>query len=110
MRAQHQLRSAVSPLRAAVYCRISDDPEGRELGVQRQEEDCRGRAEREGWAVVGVFIDNDISASTRSRKRRPRFEDMLAAVERGEVGVIVAYSNSRLTRRPLELENLIKLH
>lgn len=97
-------------LRAAVYCRISADPEGRELGVQRQEEDCRARAEREGWVVVGVFTDNDLSASTRSRKRRPRFEDMLAAVERAEVDVVVAYSNSRLTRRPLELEHLIKLH
>ena len=54
--------------RAAVYCRISDDREGRELGVQRQEEDCRARATREGWAVGEVFTDNDLSASTRSRR------------------------------------------
>lgn len=35
---------------------------------------------------------------------------MLDAARRGEFAVIVAYSNSRLTRRPLELETLIRLH
>jgi len=35
---------------------------------------------------------------------------MIDAVQRGEVDVIVSYSNSRLTRRPRELEDLIDLH
>src|SRR4028118_441886 len=35
---------------------------------------------------------------------------MIQAAENGEVDVILSYSNSRLTRRPLELEHLINLH
>jgi site-specific DNA recombinase len=97
--------------RAAVYCRISRDAEPLLLGVARQEEDCRALVEREGWALVEPpYVDNDISASTLSRKPRPAYEAMLDAARAGQVDVIVAYSNSRLTRRMLELEDLIALH
>jgi len=95
--------------RAAIYTRISRDPEGKEAGVERQEIDCRALADRLGLAVVEVFQDNDISASTKSTKRRPRYEAMLDAATRGEVDVILAYSNSRLTRRPAEWITLINL-
>ena len=47
---------------AAVYCRISDDREGAGLGVARQEADCRQRAAALGWTVVGLYVDNDLSA------------------------------------------------
>lgn len=98
--------------RAAVYCRISKDAEKRSEGVERQREDCLALASRLRARVAGEpYVDNDIGASTRSRRKvRPAFEEMLASVERGEVDVIVAYSNSRLTRRPAELERLIQLH
>ncbi len=96
--------------RAAIYCRISDDREGERLGVERQREDCTARAAREGWQVMGTFIDNDISASTRSRKVRPEYRRMLEEVNAGRVDVVLSYSNSRLTRRPQELEDLIQLH
>ena len=97
--------------RAAIYCRISKDTEGQELGVARQEEDCRALAQREGLTVAAVYIDNDTGASTRSRsKSRPQFDAMLAAAESGDFGVVLSYSSSRLTRRPLELERLVSLH
>jgi DNA invertase Pin-like site-specific DNA recombinase len=96
---------------AAIYCRISKDAEDEGLGVARQEEDCRALVAREGWTLVEPpFVDNDISASTRSKKVRPAYQAMLAAVRASGVDVIVAYSNSRLTRRMLELEELITLH
>ena len=97
---------------AAVYGRISDDREGRETGVARQVEDARALARRDGCEVADdlVFSDNDISASTRSKKQRPGFDALVEAIEAGRVGHVYAYSNSRLTRRPLELEDLIKLH
>ncbi len=96
---------------AAIYCRISQDTEGEALGVARQEEDCRTLAERQGLAVVGVYTDNDRGASTRSRKKvRPQYQAMLTAARAGELDVIVAYSNSRLTRRPAEFEQLIALY
>lgn len=97
--------------RAAIYCRISRDAEQEGLGVARQEEDCRALVKREGWTLVEPpYVDNDTSASRHSKKARPRYAAMLAAVRDGEVDVIVAYSNSRLTRRPLELDDLIVLH
>src|SRR4051794_1962622 len=96
--------------RAAVYCRISDDREGERLGVERQREDCLARAQRESWEVVEVFTDNDVGASTRSRKSRPAYKQVIKAAEDGEIDVILSYSNSRLTRRPMELEHLINLH
>lgn len=98
------------PLRCAIYCRISQDRESEERGITRQEEDCRALADRNGWEVVKVYVDNDLSASTRSRKRRPDFEAMMTHAEGGHLDVLVSYSNSRLTRRPLELERLIGLH
>ncbi len=94
---------------AAVYCRISNDPEGRALGVERQEEDCRRLAARLGLDVFRVFVDNDISASSRGRKRRPAWDAMLGGAERGAFGSILFYSTSRLTRRPMDYEPLIPL-
>ncbi|GAB47196.1 recombinase family protein [Mobilicoccus pelagius] len=97
--------------RAAIYARISRDADGRAMGVGRQEEDCRALADRLGLSVVEVFTDNDIGASTRSRKRRrPGYEALLDGAREGRFGTILAYSNSRLTRRTLELEDLIVLH
>jgi len=57
-----------------------------------------------------VFVDNDISASPKSSKPRPSYLAMLDAARSGQVGAILAYSNSRLTRRPREFEDLIDLH
>lgn len=94
---------------AALYVRISSDREGLELGVTRQEEDCRALATRLGLEQVTVFKDNDVSASTRSTKRRPAYDDMLRRTRDGEFSAIIAYSNSRLTRKPRETEDLIEL-
>lgn len=97
-------------IRAAIYCRISDDREGRQLGVSRQEEDCRAFIEARGYTLLKVYVENDISASTRSAKKRPLFEELVQGCETGIYQAIVAYSSSRLTRRPMENERLIALY
>lgn len=96
--------------RAAIYCRISKDSTEKGEGVDRQETDCRVLAARLGVEVTTVFVDNDISASTKSRRVRPQYDEMMRRARRREFGVVLAYSNSRLTRRPRELEDLIDLH
>lgn len=96
-------------LKAAIYCRISSDPEGKALGVDRQREDCAALVERMGWTVAEVFAENDVSASERSRHPRPLYADMIARARAGEFGALVAYSNSRLTRRFREFTDLIEL-
>lgn len=103
-------QSVVSASRhAAIYTRISDDPEGTALGVSRQEQDCRALAARLGLDVVAVFSDNDVSASTASTKDRPAYSDMLTRARAGEFTHVLAYSNSRLTRRLRESLDLIDL-
>lgn len=99
----------MTPRRAAKYRRISDDREGRELGVTRQDDDLDAFAERENLVYVAEYVDNDISASTRSKKRRPGYEQMLADAKAGQFEVIAAYTTGRLTRRPREHEDLIDL-
>lgn len=95
---------------AAIYTRISRDPEGDKVGVSRQEKNCRELAERLGLSVVAVYSDNDIGASNRTgNKPRPEYQALLEGVRDGLIGTIIAYSNSRLTRRPLEWIELIGL-
>jgi DNA invertase Pin-like site-specific DNA recombinase len=81
-----------------VYCRISDDREGRELGVERQERLCRDLAAKSGDTVIEVYVDNDLSAWS-ARRARPDFARMLADAEAGRINVIIAYTLKRLTRR-----------
>jgi DNA invertase Pin-like site-specific DNA recombinase len=95
----------------ATYERISDDREGKELGVERQRRDNQLIAQREGLTLVGgaPYVDNDLSASTKSRKVRPGYQRLIEDARAGRFSVIIAYSASRLTRRPREHEDLIEL-
>lgn len=96
-------------MRAAIYLRISRDPEGLELGVSRQLEDLQRLAETSELEVARIYKDNDISASTRSLKTRPDFERMIKDARNSDFEVIIAYTSSRLTRKPRENEDLIDL-
>lgn len=100
------------PNTAAIYCRISRDWTGEGVGVARQEASCRELAQRSGLSVVEVYVDNDLGASDRTHKGKVRhsYQRMLDDARARRFSHIVAYSNSRLTRRMLELEELITLH
>lgn len=93
--------------RAVIYCRISKDAEAMGLGVQRQEDECRALCEREGYTIVGVFADNDISGY--SGKLRPQWEEVKQLLQGKGADVLVAWHPDRLTRRTTELESLIDL-
>ncbi len=97
------------PANAAIYCRISRDAEGEAIGVGNQEATCRALAEAAGLEVVNVYIDNDRGASSLSKKSRPDYEAMVKAATEGAFDTIIAYSMSRVTRRPMEWEILIDL-
>jgi site-specific DNA recombinase len=62
---------AVVVTRAGIYVRISRDPEGEALGVDRQERDCKKLVKRRGWEVADTYSDNDITAT--GRKPRPEW-------------------------------------
>ena len=96
-----------TPVRAAIYARISKDKSGEEKGVDRQEADCRALAERLGWEVVGVYIDNDISAS--KGKPRPQYQAMLQAIRQGQINGLLAWHPDRLNRRAADLEKFLPI-
>lgn len=73
--------------------------------VERQERECRELAAQQGWKVVRVFVDNDVSAYRK--KPRPGYRALLAALEAGEVSVVLAWHADRLHRSPKELESYI---
>ncbi|MFF8793372.1 recombinase family protein [Streptomyces globisporus] len=106
------LRSAIDTAaggqqRAVIYVRISQDRTGAHLGVDRQREDCEALAERNGWDVVEVYVDNDVSAY--SGKPRKHYRQMLADLQLGTATIVIAWHTDRLHRSPTELEEYINL-
>ncbi|MFE8962123.1 recombinase family protein [Streptomyces iakyrus] len=106
------LRSAVDvaaggKTRAVIYVRISQDRTGAGLGVDRQREDCEALAARNGWDVVEVYVDNDVSAF--SGKLRKDYRQMLADLDEGKATIVIAWHTDRLHRSPTELEEYINL-
>lgn len=108
------------PKRAILLVRISDDREGDALGVGRQESDGRALADRIGWEVAEVIVENDVSAfkrrritlpdgTTALRVVRPGLRRSLALLSSGERDGLMAYDLDRYTRDPRDLEDLIDL-
>ena len=93
---------------AGILVRISDDREGRALGVKRQEEDSRHLAERLGVEVVKVYVENDISGSAIANDDREEFEQFMLDWQAGKFQVPLAYTTGRLTRDNIVAEQVIK--
>ncbi|WP_329541420.1 recombinase family protein [Streptomyces sp. NBC_01358] len=96
------------PQRVAIYVRISKDRKGQELGIKRQENACRELCARLGWTIHRVYSENDTSASTTSKRKRPAYAEMLRDARDGLVDAIVVYSIDRLTRRISELTSFLE--
>ena len=94
------------PKAAAIYARISQDRTGDGLGVRRQIADCEAEAERRGWPVAEVYVDDDISAY--SGTHRPGYAKLLADITDGVVDAVLVYHLDRLHRRPRELEEFVE--
>ncbi|WP_274562473.1 recombinase family protein [Streptomyces spiramyceticus] len=93
----------------AIYARLSRDRSGLSENVKIQITEARDHADEQGWPVVGVYKDNDISASKYSTKPRPDYDRLLAAIRRGQINIILITEMPRLYRRLEELLDLIKL-
>lgn len=82
------------------YERISKDRLGLELGVQRQHDDAETLARQRGLTIRQHIQDNDLSAMKGGK--RPGYDELLAAVERGEVDAVIVWDMTRLWRNPAE--------
>lgn len=96
-----------SPVRAAIYARISQDRSAEAAGVDRQVTLCRKKAKELGWPVLEAYQDNDTSAY--SRKPRPAYRRMLEDIRAGDINAVVAWHPDRLYRRLQDLADFVDL-
>jgi site-specific DNA recombinase len=86
-----------SLLRAALYTRVSSQrqvDEGFSLGSQREKSE-QFIAAKEDWTLVRVLEDAGVSGG---KKSRPALDELVAAVEAGEIDVIVSPWIDRIGR------------
>ena len=83
-------------VRTAIYTRLSLDRSGRSENTQLQERECRAFVEDQGWPVVQVLTDNDVSVSRYSRKPRPGYEQLLQLIRAGEIDVVLVQGSGVL--------------
>ena len=83
----------------ALYARVSTDGQTTENQLQ----ELRKVAKRNGWHIAQEFVDHGISGA-KGRGQRPSFDEMLKAVTRKEVEVVMSWSVDRLGR---SLQHLI---
>lgn len=94
------LDSVGEGMRAALYGRISSNPEHDEKGVKRQIRKGRRLVQSRGGTVVMERTDNDISASKGAP--RPGYEEIMGAAEAGKITHIVVFQSSRWWRNRSE--------
>lgn len=79
--------------RAAIYARVSTSGQT----TENQLRELRAVAERNGWEVMGEFVDHGISGA-KGRDKRPQLDKLMRAAVRRECDVILAWSVDRLGR------------
>lgn len=83
--------------RAVIYLRLSLDRTGEKESIAIQEADCRALCARQGWDVVAVEVDRDVSGY--KRVATPGLDRALDMIRDREANVLVAWKVDRLTRR-----------
>jgi DNA invertase Pin-like site-specific DNA recombinase len=83
----------------ALYARVSTDGQTTENQLQ----ELRKVAKRNSWQITKEYVDHGISGA-KGRDQRPAYDEMLKAVTRKEIDVVVSWSVDRLGR---SLQHLI---
>jgi len=86
-------KKPASPLRVAIYSRVSSDRQT----TENQERELQAIAGRLGWIVVKVYRDQGISGS-KGREGRPAFDALCKDASRRQFDLIAAWSVDRLGR------------
>jgi site-specific DNA recombinase len=96
-----------APTRAVIYARISKDPDGKAVGVERQVESCTHLAQAREWDLVAPpLIDNDISAY--SGAHRPAYEQMMAMIAGRQVDAVLTWDMDRMCCRVADLVDITR--
>lgn len=78
----------------AIYVRTSTDKQ--DTGLEAQLMACKDFCAREGVSGYVVFSDEDESGD---KEHRPAFDELVAAIDRGEIDRVLVYCLNRLSRR-----------
>jgi site-specific DNA recombinase len=102
-------------MNVALYARVSQpsiqDTEDK-VSIDQQLAEQRALCERNGWQIVGEFVDRENYKATQNPKRgkivnpsgertdRPQFLAMLGLVKAGDVDIVLCWRDDRLVRHP----------
>ncbi|HWS48092.1 MAG TPA: recombinase family protein, partial [Acidimicrobiia bacterium] len=96
----------INPVRrAAVYARVSTAEQathGTSLRVQLEE--CRARAQTNGWVIAGEFVDEGVSGTTANR---PALRALLEAARHHALDIVVVTKLDRFARSMRHLHALV---
>jgi len=84
--------------RCVIYARLSVTKE-ESVSIERQLQSCSRYAEARGWAVVGEFVDDGVSATANRPENRRGWSALLA---QGGYQAVIIWKVDRLARRVLD--------
>jgi DNA invertase Pin-like site-specific DNA recombinase len=112
---KRQTYETTGTLRIVVYARLSKNRSGLSTNTSIQVTECLTEAQyyarQSGLKleIVGIYEENDVSASKYSKKPRPDYLDILELIRANQVDVIFSTEMERLCRLPREMEDIIDL-
>lgn len=102
---RRRTRRKDDPVRAVLYLRVSTDEQARSgLSVEAQRAACLAEADRRGWTVAAVLVD-EVSAKRGSR--RPAFDEARRMLSAREADVLVATRLDRMSRSVVDFASLM---
>ena len=105
IQSQHLSRQALVYIRQSTPHQLLRNQEGLELQYA-----LRDRAAGCGWPAIRVrVIDSDLGITGTSAAVRPGFQELVALVSLGQVGIIFAYDVTRLARNCTDWYQLLDL-
>ena len=81
-------------MKAVIYARYSSSSQ-REESIEGQVKECTSFAERNGYMVIGSYIDRAISGTTDNR---PQFQKMIADSKRKLFDLVIVWKLDRFAR------------
>ncbi len=94
-------------LKYVLYARKStDDPQRQLRSIPDQIDECKKLAERLGLNIIDILEEKK---SAKIPRRRPVFDSMIQAIEKGQYDAILAWHPDRLARNALEAGVLIEM-
>ncbi len=87
-------------MRAAIYCRVSGAKQEKNSSLDTQEAACRDYAAEKGWSVQEQHVYREVYSG--AYLDRPQLDRLRAAIDRGELDLVIVWHTDRFGRDPNE--------